>query len=113
MASTHRKPSSNYDETIGQILQNSGIGQALQTTADFRFKNFKSTQVNHLYAIEEGLKVVLWPTTNTTISYVKVCFNYFNIKYLIFGFHSSQIYFSLLSILSIYVNDFVEYWIYI
>lgn len=73
LSSTHSKPSS--DAVLGEILEKSGIGSALSSSADFRFKNFKSPLANHLYVVEEGLKVVLWPTSTTAVSYVKEMVN--------------------------------------
>ncbi|KAG2370859.1 hypothetical protein C9374_013770 [Naegleria lovaniensis] len=73
LSSTHSKPAS--DAVLGEILEKSGIGSALSQSADFRFKNFKSSLANHLYVVEEGLKVVLWPTSTTAVSYVKEMVN--------------------------------------
>ncbi|KAL9650920.1 hypothetical protein ABK040_015433 [Willaertia magna] len=61
------------DQTLVQLL--TPITKILTQIGDIRFKKFKSEQYNHLYALEEGMKCILWPTSPTPVSYVKEMVN--------------------------------------
>jgi len=70
LAAKSKKPS---DEEFGNIL--GGLGKSLTAVGDYRRKNNRSELYNHLYALEEGLNCLVWPTSPTPVSHVKEMVN--------------------------------------
>ncbi|KAL9656354.1 hypothetical protein ABK040_005120 [Willaertia magna] len=69
-ASKYKKPT---DEVFVSLL--TPLDKIMKQIGDLRFKKFKSEQYNHLYALEEGMKCILWPTSPTPVSFVKEMVN--------------------------------------